>query len=107
MGLDLWEYHSVKTGNFVEILKLLDETALIGKSHLQNVTDWPTQFEPPLFRKNFMSPPNELKQAIRPDLDQNEYQYEQQAFGIKSVQKCQHHITGLTTTILFFTSWGK
>ena len=49
-----------------------------------------------------MSPPNELKQAIRPDLDQMSISMNNKAFGIKSVQKCQHHITGLTTTILFY-----
>ena len=43
---------SKKQVTFVEILRAAGyETALIGKSHLQNVTDWPTQFEPPLFRK--------------------------------------------------------
>ena len=79
---------SKRNVTFVEILRAAGyETALIGKSHLQNVTDWPTQFEPPLYRKNFMSPPNELKQAIRPDLDQNEYQYEQQSFWNKERAK--------------------
>ena len=39
---------SKRNVTFVEILRAAGyETALIGKSHLQNVTDWPTQFEPP------------------------------------------------------------
>ena len=66
---------------FVEMLLAAGyETALIGKSHIQNVTDWPTQVEPHEYRAGYAVPPDDLKQAIRKDLDNSSYHYEQQHF---------------------------
>lgn len=66
---------------FVELLRAAGyDTALIGKSHLQNVTDWPVQVEPPERREGYAAPPDELAQAIRSDLDGPAYRYEQRSF---------------------------
>ena len=66
---------------FVEMLRAAGyDTALIGKSHIQNVTDWPAQFESREYRVGYSVPPSDLKQAIRADLDNPTYHYEQQRF---------------------------
>jgi len=77
MGLPLAQ-HNV---TFVDMLRAAGyDTALIGKSHLQNFTDWPTQFEPRRYRDGFRVPPDELAQAIRSNLDSATYQVEQRPF---------------------------
>ncbi|MCY3879154.1 MAG: sulfatase-like hydrolase/transferase [Rhodobacteraceae bacterium] len=66
---------------FVELLRAAGyDTALIGKSHLQNVTDWPVQFDPVEYRGDFTAPPPDLASAIRSDLDSEAYRYEQNLF---------------------------
>ncbi len=66
---------------FVEMLRAAGyDTALIGKSHLQNVSDWKVQVEPPEHRDGFSAPPDELAEAVRSDLDSPSYQYERQVF---------------------------
>ena len=66
---------------FVELMRAAGyDTALIGKSHLQNVSDWAVQIEPPEYRDGFSAPPDDLAVAIRSDLDSDAYQYERQAF---------------------------
>ena len=66
---------------FVELLGAAGyDTALIGKSHLQNVSDWPVQIEPQISREGFTAPPDELAEAVRSDLDNDSYQYERQKF---------------------------
>lgn len=66
---------------FVELLSAAGyDTCLIGKSHLQTVTDWPVQIEPVRYRDGYSAPPEELAVAIRSDLDNETYQYERQAF---------------------------
>ncbi len=66
---------------FVELMAAAGyDTALIGKSHLQNVTDWPTQIEPPRHRDGFAVPPDDLAVAVRSDLESDRYQYERQAY---------------------------
>lgn len=66
---------------FVELLRAAGyDTALIGKSHLQNVSDWDVQIEPPEHREGFAAPPDDLSVAIRSDLDDETYQYERQVF---------------------------
>ena len=56
------------------------DTALIGKSHLQTVTDWPVKLDPPEYREGYHVPSDEVKQAVRSDLSSDAYQYEQQHF---------------------------
>ena len=66
---------------FVELMRAAGyDTALIGKSHLQNVTNWPHKLDPHVNRDGFAAPPDELAVAIRSDLDDATYQYERQAF---------------------------
>lgn len=66
---------------FVELLRAAGyDTALIGKSHLQNVTDWPTQFDVPEWRDGYTAPPEELSVADKTDNDNDSYQYERQKF---------------------------
>lgn len=66
---------------FVELMAAAGyDTALIGKSHLQTVTDWPVQVEPPVYREGFTAPPPELAVAKRTALDTPEYHYERQAY---------------------------
>lgn len=66
---------------FVELMAAAGyDTALIGKSHLQTVTDWPVQVAPPVHREGYSAPPDELAVAIRSDLDTPQYHYERQAF---------------------------
>ncbi len=66
---------------FVEVMRAAGyDTALIGKSHLQNVSDWEVQIEPPEERADFSRPPEELAEAVRSELDGPEYQYERQAY---------------------------
>ena len=66
---------------FVELLRAAGyDTALIGKSHVQNVTDWTPQIEPRNHREGYEAPPEELAQAIRSDLDNETYQYERQSY---------------------------
>ena len=66
---------------FVELLRAAGyDTALIGKSHLQNVTDWPHKLDPHTHRDGFTPPPDDLAVAVRSDLDSDGYQYERQAF---------------------------
>ena len=66
---------------FVDLMRAAGyDTALIGKSHLQTVTDWPVQIEPPVYRDGFCAPPEELAVAIKSDLAGYAYQYEKQFF---------------------------
>ena len=66
---------------FVELMRAAGyDTALIGKSHLQNVTDWPDKLDPQVRREGFVAPPDDLAEAVRSDLDNETYQYERQAF---------------------------
>ena len=66
---------------FVDLMRAAGyDTALIGKSHLQTVTDWPVQIEPPVYRDGFCAPPEELAVAIKSDLAGEAYQYEKQFF---------------------------
>ena len=66
---------------FVELMRAAGyDTALIGKSHLQNVTNWPHKLDPHVNRDGFAAPPDELAVAVRSDLDDATYQYERQAF---------------------------
>lgn len=66
---------------FVDLLAAAGyDTALIGKSHLQTVTDWAVQIEPPVYRKGYTAPPEDLAVAVKTDLDGDAYQYEQQHF---------------------------
>ena len=66
---------------FVEMLRAAGyDTALIGKSHLQNVSTWTPQIEPRQYREGYRAPPDELAQAIRSDLDSAEYQFEREVF---------------------------
>ena len=66
---------------FVELMRAAGyDTALIGKSHLQNVTDWPHKLDPVEHRDGFTAPPDDLAVAVRSDLDNDSYQYEREAF---------------------------
>jgi len=66
---------------FVELLAAAGyDTCLIGKSHLQNVSDWDVQIEPPEHREGYAVPPKELAVAKRSDLDNETFQYERQAY---------------------------
>ncbi len=66
---------------FVELMRAAGyDTALIGKSHLQNVTDWDVQIDPPEYREGFHAPPKDLTVSVRTDLGGEEYQYERQSF---------------------------
>lgn len=77
LGIPLAKEHVT----FVDLLRAAGyDTALIGKSHLQNVTDWPVQLDPPKQRSGFRAPPYELAEAIRSDLDNGSYHYEQNRF---------------------------
>ena len=87
---------------FVELLRSAGyDTALIGKSHIQNVTDWPTQFEPKKYRDGFKAPPKNLKQAVKIDLDEPSYHYEQERFGVRIILLCQNHFMVLMTIFQF------
>jgi arylsulfatase A-like enzyme len=69
---------------FVELLANAGyDTCLIGKSHLQNVSDFDIQIEPTKHRKGFTAPPDDLNVATRSDLDNDTYQYERQAYWDK------------------------
>ena len=73
---------------FVELLRDAGyDTALIGKSHLQNVSDWAIQIEPQVYRTDFHAPDEALAQAVRSDLDSDRYQYERQAFWMQENPK--------------------
>ena len=63
------------------------DTALIGKSHLQTVTDWAVQIDPPVYREGYVAPPKDLAVAVRSDLDSDAYQYERQLFYEKDDPK--------------------
>ena len=66
---------------FVEVMRAAGyDTALIGKSHLQNVSRFPTQYTRKTHRDGFTPPPPELADAIRSNLDAPEYQYERQSY---------------------------
>ena len=66
---------------FVELMRAAGyDTALIGKSHLQNVSEFEVQIEPPEHREGFDAPPEDLAQAVRSDLDSDTYQYERQKY---------------------------
>lgn len=66
---------------FVELLAAAGyDTCLIGKSHLQNVSDWDIQIEPREHRDGYATPPEDLAVATRSDLDSGTYQYERQEY---------------------------
>lgn len=66
---------------FVELMSAAGyDTALIGKSHLQNVTKMAQQTDPVVEREGYVSPPADLAEAVRSDLDCDQYQYERQPF---------------------------
>ena len=69
---------------FVELLAAAGyNTCLIGKSHLQNLSDWDIQIDPTEHREDFAVPPDDLAVATRSDLDNDTYQYERQAYWDK------------------------
>lgn len=69
---------------FVQMLRAAGyDTALIGKSHLQNVTKMEMQIDPPVYRDGFSAPPDDLAVAVRSDLDADEYQYERQPYWMQ------------------------
>lgn len=73
LGIPLPE-HNV---TFVEVLKAAGyATALIGKSHLQSMTDFPAHMKPEEPRDGYQAPPVELGQAVRFGLDAPNYQQE-------------------------------
>jgi len=70
--------------SFVEVLRDAGyDTALIGKSHLQNVSDFEVQIEPRERRDGYHEPSDNLTQAVRSELDSDRYQYERQPFWIQ------------------------
>ena len=73
---------------FVELLSAAGyDTALIGKSHLQNVTDWPVKLDAIEERDGYVRPPEALAVAKRDTLDDETYQYERQAFYMQDDPK--------------------
>ena len=50
------------------------------QSHLQTVTDWAVQIDPPVYREGYVAPPKDPAVAVRSDLDSDAYQYERQLF---------------------------
>ena len=85
---------------FVELMRAAGyDTALIGKSHLQNVTDWPVKIDPPKIREGFQAPPKPLAAAARSDLDGPDYKYEQQAFYEQETPKVPLPFYGFDTYI--------
>ena len=50
------------------------------EKHLQNVSNFPTQYERKPLREGFTPPPPELRDAIRSDLDSAEFQYERPGY---------------------------
>ena len=69
---------------FAELLSAAGyDTCLIGKSHLQNVSDWDIQIDPPEHRAGYSAPPDDLAVAVRSDLDRETYQYERQEYWDK------------------------
>lgn len=66
---------------FVELLRAAGyETALVGKSHLQNFVSTPPVLEKKNVNPERDEPPAELAQAVRDQLDGPEYGYEQPDF---------------------------
>lgn len=66
---------------FVEMLRAAGyDTALIGKSHLQNVTREPREIPPRPEREGFTQPPVDLSQSIRSDLEDATYKQEHPEF---------------------------
>ena len=66
---------------FVELMRAAGyDTALIGKSHLQNVWQGDMQIEIPETREGFHGPPEDLFFAVRSDLHNQKYQYEKRKF---------------------------
>ena len=77
LGIPL-PHHNV---TFVELMRAAGyDTALIGKSHLQNVTDWPDKLDAHVGRDGYAAPSEDLAVAVRSDLDNETYQYEREAF---------------------------
>jgi len=69
---------------FVELLRDAGyRTALIGKSHLQNFTDWPPIVKRPEPRPGYREPSPELTQAIRTDIGDPQYFQETPAYWAK------------------------
>ena len=74
---------------FVDLMRAAGyDTALIGKSHLQTVTDWPVQIEPPAYRDGFCAPPEELAVAIKSDLAGRPINTKSSSFTKKMIRKC-------------------
>lgn len=66
---------------FVELLREAGyETALIGKSHLQNFSGMPPITKIPEAREGFFAPKRELREAVKHDLSTPDYQYEEPDF---------------------------
>ena len=66
---------------FVELMRAAGyDTALIGKSHLQNMNNRPVHYKMPVYREGYTAPPADLAVAIRSDFHADEYQYEKPDF---------------------------
>lgn len=66
---------------FVELLRAAGyDTALIGKSHLQNMNNNPPLYKKPPARKGYVAAPPELAEAIRTDIKDPIYAYERPEF---------------------------
>jgi arylsulfatase A-like enzyme len=68
---------SMNAVTFVELLRDAGyRTALVGKSHLQNFTDWPPLIKRPPPRAGYHEPQPGLAQALRNDLGSANYEQE-------------------------------
>jgi arylsulfatase A-like enzyme len=76
---------SLQSVTFVDLLRDAGyQTALVGKSHLQNFTSWPAITARPPGRPGYREPSPELTQAVRTNLDDPRYQQETPEFWIAS-----------------------
>ena len=76
---------SMNAVTFVDLLRDAGyRTALIGKSHLQNFTDWAPIIKRPAPREGFHEPSPGLTQALRDHLDDPKYEQETPAYWNKA-----------------------
>ncbi len=76
---------SMNAVTFVDLLRDAGyRTALVGKSHLQNFTDWPPIVKRPAPREGFHEPSKELTQSLRNDLADTKYDQETPSYWTRS-----------------------
>ena len=99
---------SMEAVTFVDLLRDAGyRTALVGKSHLQNFTDWDPIIKRPAPRAGFHEPSAGLTQSLRDHLADPKYEQETPAYWAKPGAQVQHAVLRLRSCDAGPRAWRR